>query len=128
MEIKSIIDETVNSTIKKLKMAGLMRDGRKSAYEKTEEVLKNYEQLKKSYSEDGTAKKFVDIVDRALTEIQEDLYYEIIPMAYFEKKSRETIAEYFDTTPTTISRNKRRLVEKLQYLIFADDTISELWG
>ncbi len=127
MEIKKIIDETVNSTIKKLKMAGLMRDGRKSAYEKTEEVLKNYEQLKKSYSEDGTAKKFVDIVDRALTEIQDDLYYEIITMAYFEKKSRETIAEYFDTTPTTISRNKRRLVEKLQYLIFADDTISELW-
>ena len=126
-EINEIIQETVNTTIAKLKLAGLMKDDRQGAFEKTEQLLKNYNQLKKSYSEDGTAKKFVDIVDKALQELYDDLYYDIIPMMYFEGQSRESIAEYFDTTVTTISRNKKRLVEKLKCLIFADDVIYELF-
>ena len=126
-EINEIIQETVNTTIAKLKLAGLMKDDRQGAFEKTEQLLKNYNQLKKSYSEDGTAKKFVDIVDKALHELYNDLYYDIIPMMYFEGQSRESIAEYFDTTVTTISRNKKRLVEKLKCLIFADDVIYELF-
>ena len=126
-EINEIIQETVNTTIAKLKLAGLMKDDRQGAFEKTEQLLKNYNQLKKSYSEDGTAKKFVDIVDNALQELYDDIYYDIIPMMYFEGQSRESIAEYFDTTVTTISRNKKRLVEKLKCLIFADDVIYELF-
>ena len=126
-EINEIIQDTVNTTIAKLKLAGLMKDDRQEAFEKTEQLLKNYNQLKKSYSEDGTAKKFVDIVDKALIELYDDLYYDIIPMMYFEGQSREAIAEYFDTTVTTISRNKKRLVEKLKCLIFADDVIYELF-
>ena len=126
-EINEIIQETVNTTIAKLKLAGLMKDDRQGAFEKTEQLLKNYNQLKKSYSEDGTAKKFVDIVDKALIELYDDVYYDIIPMMYFEGQSRESIAEYFDTTVTTISRNKKRLIEKLKCLIFADDVIYELF-
>lgn len=126
-DIKKIIDETVNCTIVKLKLSGLMKDDRQTAFQKTEQILKNYNELKKSYSEDGTAKKFVDIVDEALRELQSDLYYDIIPMMYFEERTREYIAEYFDTTVTTISRNKRRLINKLKYLIFADDVIYELF-
>ena len=126
-EINEIIQETVDRTIIKLKLAGLMKDDRQGAYDKTERLLKNYNQLKKSYSEDGTAKKFVDIVDKALQELYDDIYYDIIPMMYFEGQSRESIAEYFDTTVTTISRNKKRLVEKLKCLIFADDVIYELF-
>lgn len=104
-----------------------MKDGGAGAYEKTEQILRSYPQLKKSYSEDGTAKKFVDIVDNALKELWDDLYYDIIPMMYFEGQSREAIAEYFDTSTTTISRNKRRLLEKLKVMIFADDVIHELF-
>lgn len=127
MEVDEIIQETVNTTIAKLKLSGLMKDNRQSAFEKTEQLLKNYNQLKKSYSEDGTATKFVDIVDNALKECLDDLYYDIIPMIYFEGKSREAVAEYFDTTVTTISRNKKRLVEKLSCMIFSDDVIYELF-
>lgn len=126
-EIKSIISQTVDQTVLKLKLSGLMKDNRQTAFQKTEEILRNYNQLKKSYSEDGTAKKFVDIIDNALKELLDDLYYDIIPMMYFENQTREAIAEYFDTTVTTISRNKTRLVNKLKYLIFADDVIYELF-
>lgn len=126
-DIREIIYETVDYTIAKLKLSGLMKDNRQTAFQKTEQILRNYNELKKSYSENGTAKKFVDIVDNALKEIVDDIYYDIIPMMYFENQSRESIAEYFNTTVTTISRNKRRLVNKLKYLIFADDVIYELF-
>lgn len=126
-EIKSIIQATVDYTIAKLKLCGLMKDNRQTAFQKTEQILRSYNDMKKSYSEDGTAKKFIDIIDSALKEIKGDLYYEIIPMLYFEKCSREEIAEYFDTTVTTISRNKRRLIDKLKLLIFADDVVYELF-
>lgn len=127
VEVNEIIEETVNRTITKLKLSGLMKDNRQTAFQKTEQILKNYNELKKSYSEDGTAKKFVDIVDNALNEILDDAYYDIIPMIYFENQTREMVAEYFDTTVTTISRNKRRLINRLKYLIFADDVIYELF-
>lgn len=126
-DIREIIYNTVDYTIAKLKLSGLMKDNRQTAFQKTEQILRNYNELKKSYSENGTAKKFVDIVDNALREIVDDMYYDIIPMMYFENQSRESIAEYFNTTVTTISRNKRRLVNKLKYLIFADDVIYELF-
>jgi DNA-directed RNA polymerase specialized sigma subunit len=127
MTTRELIQETIDRTIAKLKLSGLMKDKRQTAFQKTEQILKNYNDLKKSYSEDGTAKKFVDIVDNALKSIEDDSYYEIIPMMYFENHTREYIAESFDTTVTTISRNKRRLVEKLKTLIFADDVIYELF-
>ena len=127
METIDIIHETVDYTIAKLKLSGLLKDNRQTAFQKAEEILRNYNELKKSYSEDGTAKKFVDIIDKALKGLLDDMYYDIIPMIYFEKLSREQVAEYFDTTVTTISRNKRRLINKLKYQIFADDVIYELF-
>lgn len=126
-DIREIINETVDYTVAKLKLSGLMKDNRQTAFQKTEQILRNYNELKKSYSEDGTAKKFVDIIDNALKELESDLYYDIIPMMYFENQTRESIAEYFDTTVTTISRNKRRLIHKLKYMLFADDVIYELF-
>lgn len=126
-DAKELIEQTVNETIVKLKLAGLMKNDRVTAYEKTEQLLKNYPELKKCYSERGMAKKLVDIVDNSLKQLYDDLYYDIIPMVYFENQSREAVAEYFDTTVTTISRNKKRLVERLQWLIFADDVIYELF-
>ena len=127
MNIDEIIEKTVDRTVIKLKLSGLMKDNRQTAFQKTEEILRNYNELKKSYSEDGTAKKFVDIVDTALRGLLDDTYYDIIPMIYFENQTREAVAEYFDTTVTTISRNKRRLINKLKYQIFADTVIYELF-
>lgn len=127
MDVDEIIKQTVDYTVMKIKLAGLMKDNRQTAFQKTEQILRSYNDMKKSYSENGTAKKFVDIIDNALETLKNDSYYDIIPMLYFEKRSREDIAEFFDTTTTTISRNKRRLVEKLKVLIFADDVIYELF-
>lgn len=121
-EVQYIIDRTVL----KLKMAGLMKDDRKSAYQKTEEILRNYNTFK-SINDQPYTIKVVERMNEALEEIRSDLYYQIIPMYYFEDKTREEVAEYFDTTVTTISRNKTRLINRLKIKLFSDDFIYELF-
>ena len=124
-EIQKIINDTVNSTVLKLKIAGLMKDDRKTAYEKTEELLRNYNAFKKS--DHPYTIKLVKKIDAALETIKNDIYFEIIPMCYFDHETREAIAEYFDTTVTTISRNKVKLINKIKPLLFSDKVIYELF-
>lgn len=123
--IKQIINDTVNATVLKLKMAGLMKDNRKTAFQKTEELLQNYNAFKQS--DQPYTIKLVNKINDALYEIKDDPYYDVIPLVYFNNKSREYAAEYFDTTVTTVSRNKTRLVNKLKALLFSDDVIYELF-
>lgn len=125
MDVDKIIDRTVNKTILKLKMAGLMRDTDKTAAQKTEELLRNYKSLK--LSDQPYAKKLVSKIDEALETIRDDPYYEIIPLYYFSEYSREYVAFKFETTPTTISRNKARLIDKLKVILYSEEYISELF-
>lgn len=90
---------------------------------KIDDVLKKYNLLKQAYSKDGVTTQFIKIVDNALDVLSDDEFYEIIPLSYFEHKSREWLAEYFDVTVTTISRQKKRLLNELYILIFADDYV-----
>ena len=124
-DIKQIISDTVNMTVLKLKTAGLMKDSRKSAFQKTEELLRNYNAFMKS--DQPYARTVVNKINDALHSIEDDPYYEVIPLIYFDEQSREYIAEQFDTTVTTISRNKTRLVNKLKAMLFSDDLIYELF-
>ena len=124
-QIAKIINDTVNATVLKLKMAGLMKDSRKTAFQKTEELLRNYNLFK--VSDEPYTIKLVHKIDEALYEIKDDIYYDVIPLYYFQNQTREYNAEYYDTTVTTISRNKSRLVNKLKAMLFSDDVIYELF-
>lgn len=124
-EIAQIINETVNSTIQILKAEGFLGKNKKTAFQKTEELLKNYNILKRS--REPTTKKMITKLNEALKEIKDDQYYEIITMTYFENQTREYIAEYFDTTTTTVTRNKNRLINKLKIMIFSDEAIREMF-
>lgn len=125
-DIKKIIEDTVNATVIKLKMSGLMQDSRKTSFQKTEELLRNYNTFSEIHDQPYT-EKIVKIMDKALDDIKDDLYYDIIPMIYFENQTRENIAEHFGTTVTTISRNKVRLINKLKVRLFSDDVIFEIF-
>ena len=124
-DIEQIINDTVNATVLKLKMAGLMKDNRKTAYQKTEELLRNYNTFKES--DQPYTQKLVAKIDDALQSIEDDIYYDVIPLIYFEDETRENVADHFRTTVTTISRNKVRLVNKLKVILFSDDVIYELF-
>ena len=89
---------------------------------KTEAILKNYALLKKAVEKVDC----IQALDKALQELSDDEYYEIIPLIYFEHRSREYIAEYFDVSVTTISRQKKRLINNLSILLYPNDFINAL--
>lgn len=124
-QISEIINETVNATVLKMQMAKLIKDGTKSASQKTEEVLRNYPTFKKIKDKPYTV-KLVQKVEEALDEIKSDPYYDIIPMFYFENETRESIAWTLESTVRTVARNKRRLVDDLKVKLFSDDCIREI--
>ena len=124
MDINNIIQQTVDETIIQLKINGLITNTNKTAFQKCEELLRSYDSLKEANT--AKANDLINEIDRALMHIQQDPYYEVIVMYYIEGVSREAIANSYNTTGTTISRNKRRLINKLKMILFADDSISEL--
>lgn len=124
-EIKKIINDTVNLTVLKLRMTGMLKENNKSAAEKTEELLYNYVELKKS--EQPYTEILVKKINDALYDIRGNEYYEMIPMIFFEGATREAVAEYFDVTVTTVSRRKKELIDSLKVRLFSDDTIIELF-
>ena len=116
----------MNLTIIKLKMTGMLKGSNKTAAEKTEELLSNYTQLKKS--DQPYTKTLIQKIDAALLEVQAaDEYYDMIPMLFFEGATREAVAEHYDVTVTTVSRHKKELIDSLKILLFSDDTIIELF-
>lgn len=123
--IDKIIEDTVNRTVLKLKLAGLMKDDRKTAAQKTEELLRSYPSFK--LSDQPYTKKLCEKIERAMKTIDKDYYFEIIALYYFEKMTREEVAEHFNTSETTISRNKRRLINSLSAVLFSDDLIYDLF-
>ena len=124
--VKKIISDTVNETVLKMKMAGLMKDNRRTSTEKLEELLRNYPAFQKIDDKEYTV-KLVQKVDDAMRSIEGDPYYDVIRMFYFEDQTRESIALDFGCTETTISRNKTRLLNKLKTILFSDEVIFELF-
>lgn len=125
-DVKQIISDTVNETVLKMKMAGLMKDSRKTATEKLEELLRNYPTFKKIDDKEYTV-KLVHKVDDAMRTIEGDPYFDVIRLFYFEDQTRESIALDYGCTETTISRNKTRLLNRLKTILFSDEVIFELF-
>lgn len=127
-QMKDIIDQTVAMAVAKLKLSGLMKDNNLTAFQKTERALRLYRSIQNGHSENGISEKFIKLVDRALDDLSDDPYFGLISMIYFEGMTREQAAEVFDTTATTISRHKTRLVNKLVPVLFSDDAVIELFS
>ena len=131
MNVENLIQKVTNETIIKLKKSGLINDSDKKAFKKTEEVLKNFQKYEEAVAADkeGTIKtqKLINIIRTALRSIEDDPYYEIIIMFYLKNNTREEIAEYFDCDVKTITRNKRRLINKIKLIVFSDESIKELF-
>ena len=123
---REIINETANTIVLRMKIAGLIRSDTKTAFQKTEELLRNYRFFE--CSADDSAAQMISRIDNALDLIRDDIYYQVVPLYYFDNWTRERIAEYFDTSVTTISRNKTRLIDKLKVTLFSTDAIKEIYN
>ena len=126
IDVYKIIEDTVNETILRLKASGIIRDTEKTPQQKTEELLKNYNAF--SLSGEPAAEKMILQIEAALHMISEDPYYRVITMYYIEGLTREDIADALDTSVTTVSRNKTRLIKRLSAVLFSDDYIRQLYS
>ena len=131
MTAKELIDQAVKQTVAELKRNGLIRENRLDSFRKTEKALDIYHKLKhisETYKFDDmqVTVDFIRMIDDALESISDDPYFEIIPMKYFDGKTHEQFAEYFDVQPSAISKQRKRLINKLRPLIFPNEYISEL--
>lgn len=126
MEInEKTIEMIVRKIINELKAHELISGPIRSEYEKTEDLLKSYNYLLSSGNPDLL--QLIREIDNALETISEDPYYSIIPMYYMSGETRESIAGYFDTSPRTITRQKKRLVSILANLLFSDSYIKRIY-
>ena len=126
IDVYKIIEDTVNETILRLKASGIIMDTEKTPQQKTEELLKNYNAF--SLSGEPAAEKMILQIEAALHMISEDPYYSVITMYYIEGLTREDIADTLNTSVTTVSRNKTRLIKRLSAVLFSDDYIRQLYS
>lgn len=123
-KIKKIINDTVTTTVLQLKAAGLLRDGTKTAYEKTEVLLKQYPELSKV--NEPYAKRVVQEIDTCLADAENEPYVDVIRLYYFAGLTNEACADTLCCDERTCRRNRKKLVQRFSVRLASDDFIREL--
>ncbi len=62
-------------------------------------------------------------IEDALAPLENDDYYLVIELKYFEGKQDDDIAEALHCDPRTVRRNKNRLVEKISVRLYGVDAV-----
>lgn len=131
MKIDELVDVTAKKTaravVAEMKRAGLTKENKLGSFKKTERALYEYAEWIDVEDASETTKNFCELVMRALSRIQDDPYYQIIELKYFEHWTHEKIAEFFDVDVSVISKRRTKLINQLRPLIFSDDFIRELF-
>lgn len=123
-EIKQLIKDTVNATVQRLKMEGLLKDGTKSAFQKTEALLWQYPQLKEV--DDPYARKVVAEIDSCLADVENDPFVDVIRLYYFGGLTNVACAKTMCYDERTCRRNRRALVERFSVRLASEEFIRDL--
>ena len=99
-----------------------------SAYEKCENLLKNYNSYKLGLAVNNgkVARKCVDKIDKAIASLNDEQYIGIITMHYIDRLTMERIAEIYDISLVTAYAQKKKLIHKLKNILCSDEAIREL--
>lgn len=123
-KIREIIDETANVLVLKLKAAGILQSGQKTAYEKTETLLWQYKTLKQSVQ--PYARRIVEEIDACMAEVEREPYADVIRLYYFEGNTNAACAAVLLCDERTCRRNRKKLVQMFSARLASDDFIREL--
>lgn len=123
-EVKQLINDTVQTTVLQLKAAGLLKDGTKSAYEKTEALLYQYPELCKV--NEPYAQRVCQEIDACLADAEGDPYLDVIRLYYFGGLKNAACADVMCCDERTVRRNRVALVKRFSARLASDDFIREL--
>lgn len=116
-EINELIDRAVERKIAELKLATVGVDNT-SPLERTDRLLSLYPSIRDIDS--IQAKEATERIEQALDVLRADPYIKIIPLLYFYRYSREDVAKRYGVSPTTITRQKNRLLVNIKQLLFCE--------
>lgn len=123
-EVKKLEEEAKGIAIPTAKSNSLILNEKNNTYVYGDETLETRISELKQIS--VKAKSQIRLVKNALKKIENDKYYDIIPMYYFEEKTIEEIAEECEWAVGTVSKHKKRLMNDLKVYVFPDTFIEEL--
>lgn len=116
-EINELIDRAVERKIAELKLATVGVD-KTSPLERADRLLSLYPSIRDIDS--IQAKEATERIEQALDALRADPYIKIIPLLYFYQYSREDVAKRYGVSPTTITRQKKRLLVNIKQLLFCE--------
>lgn len=128
-EVHKSIDEEIAKITKKR----VIQYAYQMPFNKVEYLLYNYTNFKEAiilFDDErvSVTKRFISIINEVLDQLKNsEVFYEIIPMKYFQGKSHEEIAEYFHCDVKTIYRQKKKLIERLRNMLFSDNVIKFIY-
>lgn len=102
-----------------------------SVKDEEERVEEKIAQLEKSIM---ITNNLISVIDSALNKLRGDKYYDIIECKYFKDMTNDKIADYLAEKydqfidPSTVSRNKSRMINILKIYLFSDDVVKELFS
>lgn len=124
-EIKQLVKETVINTVSQLKAAGMLQPvSEKTAVQKTEELLRQYPQLKGV--QEPYAQRVVEEIDRLLDEAENEPYVDVIRLYYFGGLTNEGCANNLCCDERTCRRYRKKLVKQFSVRLASDEFIREL--
>lgn len=125
-EIKKIIDDTVYATILGLQTSGILRDKTKTATEKTEELLRQYNALQAA--DQPYARTIVAGIDTCFAAMRSEPYINVIRLYYIDGLTNAAVAREMYCSERTVRRNRKKLVREFSVRLMADDFTREITG
>ena len=113
-QIDEIIERAINRLVGSLQLNSVTGSG--TPLEQTEKLLKLYPSIREV--DTLQAKLATEQIEQAIEALRADPYIKVIPLLYFYQYSREEVAKRYGVSPTTVTRQKKRLLVNIKQLLF----------
>lgn len=123
-DIKKYIDQAIAATVTRLKLEGILNSNARTAYEKTETILRRYPELKEI--KHPAAQKICAEVEACLQSASNEPYHRVIELFYFKGMTNAACALEMQCEERTARRNRKKLVEDFSVRLASEEFIREI--